>query len=244
MWNGTDYDHAVYRLNANGSLDSTFSADGRQNIDFGTGRQDFSYDLLLQGTKIVVAGHTCDSSDINCDMAVARLTSTGELDSTFSGDGILTIDFGAEDFCAGLALQPDDMIVAVGESYTDPTDVIAVARIDTDGLPDSTFSDDGLQTVSIGTEAWAQDVIVQADDMIVIAGSGTGSSSLDFALVRLDSNGAPDMAFSGDGQMVIDFSGFQDYGRVLLLQGDGRYVLGGGTNNAGKWDFGLARVLP
>lgn len=244
MWNGTDYDHAVYRLNPNGSLDSSFSGDGRQSIDYGTGRQDFSYDLVLQGTNIVVAGHTCDASYLNCDMAVARLTSTGELDDTFSGDGILTIDFGADDYCSGLALQADDMIVAVGESYNDPTDVIAVARIDTNGVPDSTFSSDGLQTVSIGTEAWAQDVIVQADDNIVIAGTGTGSSSLDFALVRMDSSGAADMAFSGDGQMVIDFSGFQDYGRALLLQGDGRYVLGGGTNNAGQWDFGLARVLP
>ena len=49
--------------------------------------------------------------------ALARYTTTGALDGTFSGDGKLTTAFpGGYAWAFGVAIQDDDKIVAVGQT--------------------------------------------------------------------------------------------------------------------------------
>jgi uncharacterized delta-60 repeat protein len=238
-----NYDFAVYRLNPSGSLDATFSGDGRVNFGFGAGPQEEAEDLVLQGGKILVVGETCDASWYHCNFAVARLTSTGSMDTTFSGDGKQTTDFGADDYPAAVAVQPNGKIVVAGEKYTTSAEYFALARYSANGALDTTFSGDGRQTISFGTYAWANGVLVQSDGKIVVAGVGQSGSNNNFALARLNANGALDATFSGDGKVLIDFAGHSDMALALVRQGDGKYVLGGSSCVA-QCDFALARVLP
>jgi uncharacterized delta-60 repeat protein len=106
----------VARYNPNGSLDPTFSGDGKQTTDFG-GSSDGAGGVALQGDgKIVAAGCACPD-DVNArDFALARYNPNGSLDPTFSGDGKQTTDFGgSQDRALGVALQGDGKIVAVGQ---------------------------------------------------------------------------------------------------------------------------------
>jgi len=238
-------DFAVYRLNANGSPDSTFSGNGRHNFGFGSGRLDEAEDLLLSGTKIVVAGYTCDATDTNCNFAVAQLTSSGALDSGFSGDGKQLANFGADDFAYAMALAPDDKIVVVGDRYAPAGDHFAVARFEADGDPDLTFSSNGKQTVTFNDSAWAEDVVVEGDGTVVVAGNGLGNGSRDFALIRLTPGGSLDNAFSGNGKANFNFAGTNsDNCYAMALQADGKYLLAGSTRDATQSFFGLMRVLP
>jgi len=241
MWNGSDNDMAVYRLNPNGSLDTTFSRDGRARVGFGSGRQDSAQALVLHPDgKISVAGYSCDASWINCNFAVARFNSDGSLDNTFSGNGKLTTNFGAEDHCWGAALQADGKLVVAGDRYVSGSShKIALARYNANGSLDTTFSGNGKRVTFFGS-AIAYDVLVDSNGKIVIAGLANGN----FGVVRYNTNGSLDTTFSGDGKLAVNF-GQNEHARAIALDGNGRYVLGG-TKVVGGIDyyFALARVLP
>ena len=98
---------------APGDLDVSFSGDGRQLTDFGS--EDWSGGVAIQvDQKIVVAGLTFDGAGMTQDFALARHTSDGTLDTSFSGDGKVTTDFGGNDVGAAAAVQADGKIVVAG----------------------------------------------------------------------------------------------------------------------------------
>ena len=82
---------ALARYNPNGGLDTSFSGDGWVTTDF-FGGADYAKAVAVQDDgKIVVAGYAYNGTDY--DFALARYTPTGELDTTFSGDGMIVTDF-------------------------------------------------------------------------------------------------------------------------------------------------------
>jgi len=240
MWNGSNYDIAVYRLNPNGSLDTTFSGDGKARVGFGSGRWDTARAVVLHPDgKISVAGYTCDASWGNCNFAVARFKINGALDTTFSGNGKLTTNFGASDLGHGVALQADGKLVVAGERYIEGiSDKIALARYNTNGSLDTTFSGNGKRVTSFGWSG-ANDVLVDPNGKIVIAGWANG----DFGVVRYKTNGSLDSTFNGNGMLAVGF-GQYEYARAIALDGNGKYVVGGIKDNGSTDYFALARILP
>src|SRR5688500_5368953 len=76
------------RYTADGSLDTTFSTDGKAYADFGG--SDEGEDMALDANgRIVVIG-----SKANADMIVARFDTSGSLETGFDTDGKVTVDFG------------------------------------------------------------------------------------------------------------------------------------------------------
>ena len=121
---------ALARYNANGTLDTTFSGDGKQFIDFGSFDQT-AYSVFLQPDgKIVTAGYpNTESSD--SDFLVARSNPDGSPDVTFGVNGEVRTSFGDLNGGAyGAVLQPDGNIVAVGfnATFTDKWAEFALAR--------------------------------------------------------------------------------------------------------------------
>jgi uncharacterized delta-60 repeat protein len=250
VWNGTNTDFAVYSYNPNGSLDTTFSAngDGVSISEFGSGRQDLAGDLAIQSDgKIVVVGFSGDANGNNNNFAILRLHKNGTGDFTFSGDARQTTNFGADEYAYGLALGPNGKIVVVGEKRTSTTSYFAIARYNENGTIDTTFNGTGKKVLSIIPGEWslANDVIVQPNGKIVVVGfTRNGSGTYDFAVLRLNGNGSFDTTFSGDGRVIVDFGGL-DFGFALVRQpSEGKYVLGGYTRDGTQDDFGLARLLP
>ncbi len=226
-----NYDIAVLRYNSNGSLDTTFSGDGKLTTDLGG--EDSGKSMVLQPDgKIVVAGGIFD-------FAVARLNSNGSLDTTFSDDGIVTTDLGDEfEWSSDLALQPDGKIVLAGNSGDasgyHPAN-IAMVRYNSNGSLDTTFSGDGKLTTDLGSlYDFANSVVVQPDGKIVVA----GDSDSNFALVRYNSNGSLDTTLSSNGQLITDLGSYE-HGNSIALQPDGKIVVGGSSGN----DFAVVRYL-
>lgn len=247
MWNGKDYDFAVYRYLSNGSLDTTFSGDGMAKIGFGAGRQDFAWDLVIQGDgKILVVGYTGDASENNNNFALARLNPNGSLDATFSGDGRQITNFGGEDLAYSVALQADGKIVVAGSKGTSTLASFALARYNANGNLDTTFNGSGKKVISISPSlsSGARDVRVQSDGKLALLGYAYNGTDNDFALVRLKSGGGFDTTFSGDGKVLVDFGG-DEIGYALAIQpSDGKYVLAGRTDDGTQRDIAVARVLP
>jgi uncharacterized delta-60 repeat protein len=80
-----------------------------------------------------------------------------------------------------VTLQGDGKIVVVGGGAGD----FALARYNTGGSLDMSFSGDGVQTTAFGSAAGAAGVALQGDGKIVAAGFGRGpNQTSDFALAR------------------------------------------------------------
>ncbi|HXE98708.1 MAG TPA: hypothetical protein VN458_00005 [Solirubrobacterales bacterium] len=220
-----DGNFLVARYKLDGSLDPSFSGDGRVQTNFGA--SDGANDVVLQGNTIVVVGGTGDQEAHFGAFALARYNPNGSLETSFSGDGKQTTDFGVGccDQANGVDIQANGRIVAVGT----PGAGFALARYDFNGSLDPNFSGDGKQTTSLG--GVANGVAIQRDGRIVAVGGGGG----DFELARYNPNGLLDPSFSGDGTQTTDFGEF-DLARGVALQ-SGKIVAVGGAGD----DFGLAR---
>ncbi|MFI8099939.1 calcium-binding protein [Streptomyces sp. NPDC086023] len=215
---------AVARFNADGSLDATFDGDGRATLEINVDAIESAMAVAVQPDgKIVLGGESFG------EWPLARLTSGGAPDPTFSGDGILLTDFGGG-CCQGvtdLVLQPDGRIVAGGYS----TNGFTLARYTDAGALDPTFDGDGRVTTGFGSGPLG--VALQPDGKIVMAGRD-GSS---FGLARVTPGGALDAAFDGDGRVTTSFGPADGVAYDVALQSDGRIVAAGQYGG----DFALAR---
>jgi uncharacterized delta-60 repeat protein len=166
------------RYNADGSLDTTFSGDGVQTTDNGSGIGGIA--LQADGKIVAVGGH--GFSDY---FVLARYTTGGSLDPAFSGDGQVTTVVppgGGQGY--DVVIQPDGRIVAAGET----SDRFAVARYEANGSLDTSFSGDGSQNTEFpGVQARARSVALDASGRIILVGSGGGS----FLLARYEGGGTP-----------------------------------------------------
>jgi uncharacterized delta-60 repeat protein len=231
-------DFGVVRYNADGSLDTTFSGDGRVTTSF-TASADGAYAVAVQSDgKIVVAGFAAPS---NYDFAVLRYNTDGSLDTTFSGDGMVTTAIGtSNDGAYAIALQADGRILVAGYSYS-TNDDIAVVRYNSDGSLDTSFSGDGMVTTTIGTSTEnAYAIAVQPDGRIVVAGYSWNGSNYDIAVVRYNSNGSLDTTFSGDGKVSTGVGTSNDGGYAVAIQPDGKIVVAG-YGTLGNVDMAVVR---
>ena len=90
------YDFALARYLTNGSIDAGFGTAGKVRTDFGASNLDIAYSAALQPEgKIVAAGTATLNDGSYGDFAIARYNSNGMLDTSFSRDGRVTIDFGS-----------------------------------------------------------------------------------------------------------------------------------------------------
>jgi len=199
-----DFDFALARYNANGSLDSGFSGDGRVTTDLGG--HDSANGVAIQADgKIVAAGTTNNQAQqIADDFLLARYNTDGSLDSGFSGDGLVTTDFnfGSSDQGNAVGIQTDGKILVAGSSSSTSSG-FALARYNADGSLDSGFSGDGLVTTGFGGAERATGIALQSDGKIVLAGQAFSPPSFtvgDFAvavyLAAPTQTGGPDVGVS------------------------------------------------
>src|SRR5213080_4613023 len=184
----SDTDFALARYNPDGSLDTTFGNGGAVTTDF-FGNEDDVFSVLIQADgKIIVVG-SANSSVNYYDFAVARYTSNGVLDTTFSRDCITQIDFGS---CCQSAykvlLQSDGKIITVGYANTEDSDSdFLLARLSPRGSLDATFGVGGKVRTSFGDlNGGANGAALQSDGKIVAVGFQATFSNqwTNFALAR------------------------------------------------------------
>lgn len=207
---------AVVRYTAAGNPDPSFGGgDGIVSFRFGTGTRDSAPAVAIDGSnRIVVAGNYGESPCPSfCNTGVVRLTESGQLDSTFSGDGKATAPYA---LVGDVALDAAGRIVVGGE--------FATFRFTEAGLPDPTFSGDGSTTEGAG--AWG----------IAIDGAGRIATVSEFAAVsRLLPGGELDPSFGDEGEPVgIDVEpGSTEFAEAMAVDASDRILAAGNSTPAG-----------
>lgn len=219
---------ALVRLTEDGSLDPSLGGDGAVVAGFTPASpQDaggIARRMAVQPDgKIVSVGYVGNTA---FDIGLARYNTDGSLDTAFSGDGMVTADFGGTEFGNDVAVQPDGRIVATGAGGAG----VALLRYNADGTADSGFGTAGRTSVAFpGDGGFAQALALQTNGKIVVAGRADDPNSAeanDFGVARFHTDGSLDTGFAGDGFAVTGFGDF-DEARGVLVQPDGKIVAAG-----------------
>jgi uncharacterized delta-60 repeat protein len=259
---GATDDLAVWRFTSTGELDTSFGGgDGIVTHHNAAGGSGHDYGLAVtvdSSGRIVVAGQS--DGGATDDLAVWRFASTGELDTAFGGDGVVTHHNAAggsgTDSGYAVALDSSDRIVAAGYSGGSGTgEDIAVWRFTSTGDLDTGFSGDGVFTLPspVANNDWAYGLSVSPSGEIVAVGYSYGGATNgdDLTLWRVTDSGDLDTGFDGDGIVTHHNAAggaSDDYGYALTLDAHGRIVAtgysfgGSGSNNS--WDMALWRFWP
>lgn len=197
---GTEWDDVfVSRVLADGSADDDFGTDGTRVVD--AGDREWFVVLELDDEAVLVGVATFEDSPPYGGWGVVRLTSRGTLDEGFGSRGIALVASGGDDsyHLGDLSVGTAGRVYAslsVG-SWRHPTPTTtpcweacprgAITALDGTGSIDDGFGDDGT--------AWlptADAVTVAAGPHLLVAGTLTGGTGLDFGLLRLfESDGGP-----------------------------------------------------
>jgi uncharacterized delta-60 repeat protein len=238
------------RFNTNGSLDQSFGSNGSVVTTFGDHIAGAGSVVLLPDGKIIVVGASGAGaySELN-DFAVARYNSNGSLDQSYGSGGMLKTHFDGEYNTGSTAnsalLQSDGKLIVAGSYKNEGTPrEFAVARYDTNGNLDPTFGNGGKTTTSLGAgDSLGFAARLQSDGKIVLAGYlNAGQRNHDFALVRYNPDGALDTSFGNGGKVTNDLFGTSDdIAYSLVIQPDGKLIVGGRTGQYPNFKFGLAR---
>lgn len=179
-------------------------------------------------TVTVASATNIDAS--GCAAGAANRTDLGTLLPTVSSiTGIdCSVVFGSSNDSSMLRVSQTD---GLGVSMVSPTK----------GASDTGFDTDGFQRVSMaGGSDGVGAVAVQPDGKIIVTGNCVGAAN-DFCTMRLTTAGALDTTFSGDGKDIVSFGAGDDYAYDVVVQSDGKIVVGGYATIAAQHDFALLR---
>jgi len=248
---------SIERRLTDGQLDVSFGGDGSMSLSSGP-----LYDLsgvanmaIQPDGKILVAGLGREDQGSPYErFVVARITPTGEMDTSFSGDGlaITAPPSGVGQFVLEVFSVEDGKILVAGflqPSPWSPYDFVFIRYLP-NGAIDSSFGTDGFQIH--GDISRLGNVILQPDGKIIACGGGYN----EFRVYRFLPDGSKDLSFSGDGQAVVNFVGSVPEGSLggtafaMALQSDGKIVAVGTYNSpspgvgVGYMDVAIARLTP
>jgi uncharacterized delta-60 repeat protein len=228
---------ALMRLNANGTLDTTFGTNGQVVTYFPesvTHIEDASGVAVTSSGQILAVGYMSGGSSV----LLARYNPNGSLDTTFGSNGTATTVFSstATNFriaVTGVALQPDGKVVVAGGQYWSTTVGTAsvtmskgmVLRYDANGSLDTSFGSSGVATTQVPFGSTSRTTFAGLalypnagtvnDGKIVTAGSvyqynSSGqNTATEWVAVRYNANGSLDTTFgNGAGYTIINNAQF------------------------------------
>jgi uncharacterized delta-60 repeat protein len=242
---------ALVRYNPDGTLDGTFGSGGKVITNIGPD-DDRPAALTLQSDgKILATGLTLQGA--NNQVALVRYETDGSLDATFGSGGIVMTAFAGQN-AGGFDLRqlPSGQILVAGggpgAGAPDFGDFLLL-RYDADGSLDTTFGTGGFVLTDFrGSTDNGAGIAVDVSGRILVIGQAFSlTSGSGFAIARYNPDGSLDASFGAGGKVITDFFGGVDGAADVLIQPDGKIVLGGTAADPPGQDFShefaLARYL-
>ncbi len=241
---GGGFELSIARLNANGSLDTSFGGTGKMITKVGPVNS-FGGEVLVQPDGKIVVGGTAFSNQGLQSFAAVRYNVNGSLDTSFSGDGMQIVSVGAiRSGGRTLAIQTDGAIVLGGFKVVSGINIsdAALVRLRPNGTLDPTFSTDGQVSVDFAGSDFdfLNHLAIQADGKIIAAGGSDFAGGRQATLFRFNANGNLDRTFDGDGKRNVPFEGESVFSNVHVYA-DGRILAASQRSSSGPQVFELAR---
>ncbi len=223
----------VARLNANGTLDTTWGTAGRVRLA-APANTVFSgtAGLSIRGDGTVVVAFSVNSGAANPDMVIYRLLSDGQIDTTFGTNGSTTI---ANLGFMRLETYADGRLLATGNADPVNNNKVGLVRLNANGSLDAGFGTGGRVDLLVpdtiqflNTQGFVQGTIrtrFAADEKIFLGYSVGAGSARDIALYKLTTSGAIDTSWGSGGRINVAPSPLEDNMRNMRVQADGKILL-------------------
>lgn len=238
---------ALARFLPTGLPDSSFGSHGTSLTSFYA--DDIVNAVALQPDgKIVVCGQTeLDVATYNYYFFTARYLSDGSIDESFGNKGIVVSNSLGN--ATALALQPDGKIVAAGYSNGISGINFHTERYNANGGYDNSFGTAGItdHAVAGGFLNFINDVALQGDGKIVVAGRSNGTGNQSFTVMRYNSDGSFDNSFNGSGLVTTVFANKTGVAEKIMMtgeKGNNIVVAGNDFDPVAGGDFVLVAYLP
>ena len=238
---GSGDDFALVKLTNAGQPDTGFGTSGNGIVitAIGTsGDRAKAIHFDSATNSVTLAGYSYNGS--YKDFALARYGISGSLDTTFDLDGKVTTALTVGNYmdeANAITMDTAGHVIAVGNSNSD----FAIAKYSNSGV----LNWSRVTQLSTSSED-ARAVKIDAGGKIVVAGYATGSQQ-DFAVARYGALGVLDTTFNAAGALpgtVMNNIGQADEGKGMIIQSNGRIVVGGFKSTPSDQDFAVAGFCP
>jgi uncharacterized delta-60 repeat protein len=242
-----------------GDLDPTFSGDGwvRTYDIFGYSRPYFpkgAEDVGIQPDGKIVAVSELQDGNSHWWYGVWRWLPNGDLDRSFGSGGYVATDLGIFPTPHTVAVQADGKLLVGGQIECPGLQLcFGIVRSNPNGSVDGTFGASGVARATFpGSRCGCdlRDLAVQRDGRIVAVGwrfrGGDAQDDMLMAIARFLPDGRLDASFSRDGRRSFDFGYGDDLGWRVVVQPNGRIVVGGVASYRYRTeaDFMVLRLRP
>lgn len=244
-WNTLNSDFTLVRINADGSIDTTFGNQGIVLTDLlSSGDDAIAAIEILSNGKILATGSSLKLGGYDFDIVLVRYNTDGSIDNTFGTNGIVRTTRPENNRGTAIAVDLNNKIYICGANN------FLLARYNSDGSLDNTFGTNGMSTVAFGSVSSCNSVLILENGKIMLGGYvRTAVSSLtdDAVLICFNSDGTLDNTFGNNGIIITDFYNNPDGFESLALQkiGADSYIIAAGyaSGPTGGSNFALARYF-
>ena len=218
------YDNSSYgiaRYSINGVLDASFGTNGIICSNFSNSTISNIVSIAIQSDDYIVVGGHCGSYP-DVSYGLARYTANGSLDASFGNNGKVVAHYlltnSKNSYIRNVSIQPDGKIVISGGcANKSPTNLLAIARYNTNGTLDSSFGTGGVMTDQTGYQCTYH--VLKPNGSIVLWGASTDSK-----LFGYTASGQVDTTFgSGTTGKTLAF-GTNDIPKTILCQSNGSII--------------------
>ena len=224
----SQFNFSGFKSDLNGVLDNSFGTNGK--IFFNTIGQTIEKSCIQKDNKSLIVA----------DNKLMRLKINGELDSTLFGiNGKVNLNLTSLEEIRDIAVQKDGKIILCG---SDLNSDFAVYRYNSNGSIDMTFGSGGKVVVDFGglsnpATSVAIDTSSTSGKIFVTGYSFYGGSSTYFALARISPS-------DGSVEAHAEFkpNDLNATPKDVLLQSDGKIVIGGNSIGYAVEDFIVTRI--
>lgn len=226
------------RYTLDGLRDQSFGTNGLTSTAIGINTA--LNDICIQpDDKIVAVGYEYKGSSTN--IALARYTPDGHLDSGFGTAGKVITTVGSQSTAETVRIQNDNKIIITGWTKTNGIQKFIVIRYHPDGSLDTTFANDGISITEIPNSAYARSLLLEPDGEIIAAGANVTNASTRFALSRYTNSGELNPNFGQNGIVLttVANNGSSSEIKNISKQSNQKIVVAGPSNQG----FALARYL-
>lgn len=225
----------IGRLNADGSLDTSFGTNGQSEsaVDAKTLMSVVATRLLADGKILVISSDWDKAADGSSGSAQAvhtgftRYLANGKIDTSFGKAGFLLDTRNLQAFDA--LVQSDGKIVVAGIDRD--TDRYVILRFKADGSRDSDFGDEGELQPLLATHGATFGLAQQPDGKLLITGNAqiTGPFDIGVATMRLNLDGSVDRSFGVNGLYNDNIFGnpYGGSGEFIHVNDDGTILISG-----------------
>lgn len=232
------------KFTSEGQPDPLFGYSGTLIVDLGA--YETANSVVLSNNKFLITGSYENGADM--DVLVMRFLANGSVDNSFGTEGKVIIDLNnnSEDAPKGMIASSNTYTIASYALHND-YDAIALIQLNTDGNLVSGFGTggisvyDGMQILSgiiFAETAISRDLLGR----FYVSGRFEGIEGDDPAIIRFQSNGAPDNYFGNYGLAVYQIPGDNVF-KCLMVQPDG-YIVAAGSSNSGNISTLILRAEP